>query len=109
MTQHDALTGLPNRLLLIERLRYALSGLSEGAGIAVLLIDLDRFRDINDTLGHMAGDQLLKLAARRLSGCIGSRDTVARFGGDEFAIVLLANDPAHDGGSSRDPHPRCHA
>ena len=96
MTQHDALTGLPNRLLLIERLRYALSGLSEGAGIAVLLIDLDRFRDINDTLGHMAGDQLLKLAARRLSGCIGSRDTVARFGGDEFAIVLLANDPAHE-------------
>ena len=96
MTQHDALTGLANRLLLIERLRYALTGLSGSAGIAVLLIELDRFRDINDTLGHMVGDRLLKSAARRLVGCIGSRDTVARFGGDEFAIVQLAADPARD-------------
>jgi PAS domain S-box-containing protein len=78
MTQHDALTGLPNRLLLLERLRYALTGLSEAAGIAVLLIDLDRFRDINDTLGHQAGDRLLKLAGRRLAECIGSRDTLGR-------------------------------
>lgn len=96
MTQHDALTGLPNRLLLLERLRYALTGLSEAAGIAVLLIDLDRFRDINDTLGHQAGDRLLKLAGRRLAECIGSRDTLARFGGDEFAIVQLAAEPAKD-------------
>lgn len=99
MTQHDALTGLPNRLLLLERLRYALTGLSEAAGIAVLLIDLDRFRDINDTLGHQAGDRLLKLAGRRLAECIGSRDTPGRFGGDEFAIVQLTAEPAKDAAS----------
>ena len=76
-----------------------MTGLSEAAGIAVLLIDLDRFRDINDTLGHQAGDRLLKLAGRRLAECIGSRDTLARFGGDEFAIVQLAAEPAKDAAS----------
>ncbi len=94
MSHHDALTGLPNRLLLSERLRYALTGLSAGAGIAVLLIGLDRFKDINDTLGHPAGDALLKVVAGRLRGCISARDTVARFGDDEFCIVQIATEPA---------------
>jgi diguanylate cyclase (GGDEF)-like protein/PAS domain S-box-containing protein len=94
MTTHDALTGLPNRLFLCARLHDALMGLSEGTGLSVLLIALDRFKDINDTLGHRAGDALLKLAAGRLRGCVTSRDTVARFGGHEFAVVRLAADPA---------------
>jgi diguanylate cyclase (GGDEF)-like protein len=93
-SHHDALTGLPNRLLLSERLRYALTGLSADAGIAVLLIGLDRFKDINDTLGHPAGDALLKVVAGRLRGCISARETVARFGDAEFCIVQIATEPA---------------
>jgi diguanylate cyclase (GGDEF)-like protein len=89
-----ALTGLPNRLFLRARLHDALVRSSEGTGLSVLLIALDRFKDINDTLGHRAGDALLKLMAGRLRGCVTSRDTVARFGGHEFAVVRLAADPA---------------
>lgn len=99
MAHHDALTGLPNRLLLIDRLGHALTGLSVGGGVAVLLVGLDRFQDINDTLGHPAGDRLLTLAARRLRGCVTARDTVARFGGEEFAIVQLTADQANEAAS----------
>jgi diguanylate cyclase (GGDEF)-like protein/PAS domain S-box-containing protein len=87
---HDPLTDLPNRELLNERLEQAIAGVSRrGDMAALLLLDLDRFKDINDTLGHPAGDQLLKEVAARLSACVREVDTVARIGGDEFAIVQV--------------------
>jgi diguanylate cyclase (GGDEF)-like protein/PAS domain S-box-containing protein len=86
---HDTLTGLPNRVLLIERLRHAIQRTQAGAGqFAILFIDLDRFKVINDSLGHMLGDQLLIAITRRLSQCLRSSDTLARLGGDEFVILL---------------------
>ena len=87
MAHHDVLTELPNRLMLRERLERALEGAAEGRSLAVLCLDLDRFKDINDTLGHQGGDGLLKTVAERLRKCIGEDDVVARTGGDEFAIV----------------------
>ena len=84
MAHHDALTDLPNRLLLRERLEQALKG---NAPVAVLWLDLDRFKEVNDTLGHAVGDALLKAATERLQACVRERDTVARLGGDEFAII----------------------
>ncbi|MDR3641214.1 MAG: EAL domain-containing protein [Humidesulfovibrio sp.] len=89
---HDTLTGLPNRQLLLDRLeRSVASAQREGHEVAVLLMDLDRFKDINDSLGHSAGDRLLKLVAARLENCVRHSDTMARFGGDEF--VLVVDDP----------------
>lgn len=89
MAQHDALTELPNRLLLIDRLHQALTRAHwHQRLVAVLFVDMDRFKTINDTLGHESGDRLLQSVAGRLAACIREGDTVARFGGDEFVILL---------------------
>ena len=86
---HDPLTGLANRLLLTERVNRALAAAkSEGRRIAMLFIDLDRFKNINDTLGHEAGDRLLQNVANRLARCVRRSDTVARQGGDEFVVLI---------------------
>jgi diguanylate cyclase (GGDEF)-like protein len=90
MAHHDALTDLPNRVLLQDRLEQALSRLPTGEQLAVLCLDLDGFKMVNDTLGHPVGDTLLKAVAERLRGCIRKSDTVARIGGDEFAILMVA-------------------
>jgi len=84
---HDALTGLPNRKLFFERLEQGLERIQPGERLAVLYLDLDRFKRVNDTLGHPIGDQLLKGVAERLRGCAGSAATIARLGGDEFAVI----------------------
>ncbi|MBI5519623.1 MAG: EAL domain-containing protein [Desulfovibrio sp.] len=86
---HDSLTGLPNRQLLHDRLDRAMeSARREGEQIAVFLLDMDRFKDVNDSLGHSAGDRLLKLVAGRLEQAVRRSDTVARLGGDEFVLVV---------------------
>jgi len=86
---YDTLTGLPNRRLLWERLRQALiSSIRSGAKHALLFVDLDGFKSLNDTLGHHVGDLLLQETAKRISGCVREVDTVARLGGDEFVIIL---------------------
>jgi diguanylate cyclase (GGDEF)-like protein len=89
---HDALTGLPNRSLFTDHLRVALQRARQNEEylFGVLFLDLDRFKNINDSLGHPCGDELLKLVARSLESCIRQTDMVARFGGDEFAILLDA-------------------
>ena len=92
MARHDALTNLPNRTLFREQLEQALRLVKRSDQLAVLCLDLDHFKDINDSLGHPVGDALLKEVARRLGECIGENDTVARLGGDEFAIVQFCND-----------------
>ena len=87
MAHHDALTDLPNRVLLRERLEAALAHVRRGQQLAVLYLDLDHFKSTNDSLGHAVGDELLKAVAGRLSGCLRETDTIARLGGDEFAII----------------------
>ena len=89
MAEHDALTGLPNRMLLRDRLSMSIAGARRvGTRVGVLLIDLDHFKHINDSLGHHVGDRLLIAASSRLAQSVRACDTVARMGGDEFVIVL---------------------
>jgi len=95
--QHDALTDLPNRLLFQDRLGQAMAQAQRnGQQVAVIYMDLDRFKHINDTLGHSAGDTLLRQVAARLDGCVRRSDTLARLGGDEFTIVLTELDDPRD-------------
>ena len=90
MAHHDALTGLPNRVLLHDRLQKAIAlAQRRKEAVALLLIDLDDFKDVNDTLGHFAGDDLLVAVARRIAACVRETDTCARLGGDEFAVVQV--------------------
>jgi diguanylate cyclase (GGDEF)-like protein len=87
MARHDPLTDLPNRVLLRERLNEALKLAANGQRLAVLYVDLDQFKNVNDSLGHPAGDELLMAVAERLRDCVGDTDTISRVGGDEFCVV----------------------
>ncbi len=87
MARHDALTDLPNRSVLWERLEQSIERVGCGEALAVICLDLDRFKEVNDTLGHAVGDAVLKIVAERLRGCVRSTDTIARLGGDEFAVL----------------------
>ena len=89
LANYDALTGLPNRVLFNDRVEQELKKARRAeSSLAILMIDLDRFKEVNDTLGHGKGDSLLIEAAKRISGCMRETDTVARFGGDEFTVIL---------------------
>jgi diguanylate cyclase (GGDEF)-like protein/PAS domain S-box-containing protein len=89
MAQHDSLTDLPNRAMLNDRLQQAISyAKREELRVALMFIDLDHFKPVNDTLGHVVGDWLLKQVAKRMRECVRESDTVARVGGDEFVVLL---------------------
>ncbi len=99
LAQHDFLTNLPNRVLLNDRIDQAISlGKRNNVGVALMFLDLDRFKHINDSLGHAIGDKLLQLVAQRLSSCVRRSDTVSRQGGDEFVILLSECRHAEDPG-----------
>jgi len=96
LAHYDELTGLPNRALFYATLTKTLVRAAElSSTVAVVFIDLDRFKSVNDTLGHAAGDELLRQFADRLVGCIRLRDTIGRLGGDEFALILMMEDAQH--------------
>ena len=99
LARTDGLTGLANRTTFVDRLRQAFSGVARGANpFAILYIDLDHFKDVNDTLGHPVGDQLLREVANRLRNIVRENDLIARLGGDEFAILQMdVNEPANAG------------
>jgi diguanylate cyclase (GGDEF)-like protein len=89
MAQNDALTGLPNRALFLDRLERAIARATRTKQpMALMFLDVDHFKGVNDTFGHAAGDELLRAFARRLQSCVRRNDTVARLGGDEFTIIL---------------------
>jgi diguanylate cyclase len=97
MAEHDILTGLPNRMLLTDRLTQAISlAHRHGKKVALMYLDLDHFKNINDSLGHEVGDQLLRSAAKRLQACVRLSDTVSRQGGDEFVILLAEVENVQD-------------
>jgi diguanylate cyclase (GGDEF)-like protein/PAS domain S-box-containing protein len=100
LAHYDALTGQPNRFLLQERLQHALvQAQRDESKVGVLFVDLDRFKWVNDTLGHACGDQLLQKVAKKMQDCVRQGDTVARFGGDEFVVILYGfssdDEPPH--------------
>ena len=112
MAHYDALTDLPNRVLFHERLESALDAREPDDQLAVLYIDIDQFKSVNDSLGHTIGDELLKIVADRLRGCLAATDFVARIGGDEFAIIQTAvarrgrhHRPGRDGSTPRSESP----
>jgi diguanylate cyclase (GGDEF)-like protein len=95
MAHHDELTGLPNRNLMHDRIEAAIRNAArQGSAVALAFVDLDGFKLVNDGLGHKAGDELLKVVSRRMGACLRRNDTLARFGGDEFVILLP--DQSHD-------------
>ncbi|HEX2060752.1 MAG TPA: EAL domain-containing protein [Thermoanaerobaculia bacterium] len=100
LAYRDTLTELPNRFLFHDRLEHAIEqARRRGTGVAVMYVDLDRFKVVNDTLGHTVGDRLLQVVARRLRDVLRSDDTIARLGGDEFAVILPEITRAEDAGS----------